>query len=94
VVQNTGKTLRAGTFKPVNLPEPIQVEESVSGRPVALRVPRRQFIKVIEDSWRIDDEWWRGEPVSRIYYSLLFASGQRLIIFKDLINKRWYKQQY
>jgi hypothetical protein len=48
----------------------------------------------IDDRWRIDDEWWRSEPLSRFYYAVLFASGQRLVIYKDLISGKWYKQVY
>ena len=54
----------------------------------------RQLIIAIEDRWRIDDEWWRNEPVSRFYYAVRFASGQRLVLYKDLIQGKWYKQGY
>jgi hypothetical protein len=48
----------------------------------------------IEDRWRIDDEWWRAEPVSRLYYNVLLVSGQRLVLYKDLITGDWYEQEY
>jgi hypothetical protein len=92
MVENTGKTLRAGTLKPVNQPEPERVEEDISGLPVALRTKRRQPVKTIDDIWRIDDEWWRSEPVSRLYYAIRLVSGQRLVIYKDLISGNWYRQ--
>jgi hypothetical protein len=94
VVQNSGKTLCPGAFKPVNLPEPLQVEEASSGKPLAVRIPRRQVIQTIEDCWRIDDEWWRTDPVSRLYYAVMLASGQRLVIYKDLVLNCWYSQMY
>lgn len=94
MVQDTGKTLRAETIKPVNLPEPVQVEEDSSGIPVALRNKRRQNIIAIEDRWRIDDEWWRSEPVSRLYFMVWLASGQRLTLSKNLNNNCWYRQSY
>jgi hypothetical protein len=70
------------------------VEENFSGLPIAVRTNRRQIIMAIENRWRIDDEWWRGETVSRFYYAILFTSGQRLVLYKDLINNHWYKQTY
>jgi hypothetical protein len=70
------------------------VDESSSGTPVAVRSPRKQVIISIEYKWRIDDEWWRSEPVSRLYYCICFISGQRLVVYKDLIKGRWYKQGY
>jgi hypothetical protein len=94
MVQDTGKTLCPDTLKPVNLPEPVQIEEDSVGLPVALRTKRRQIIIAIEDRWRIDDEWWRTEPVSRMYYTVRLASGQRVVLCKNLIDNRWYRQSY
>jgi hypothetical protein len=94
VVQNSGKALRSDTLKPVNLPEALIVEESPEGLPLAVRLPRRQAVKAVEDKWRIDDEWWRPGPLSRLYYAVGFASGQRLVIYKDLIKGEWFKQSY
>ena len=93
MVKDTGKTLRTDTYRPVNMPEPVQVEEDASGLPLAVRMPRRQAVIAVEDVWRVDDEWWRIEPVSRLYYAVRFASGQR-VLYKDLIDGRWYRQVY
>jgi hypothetical protein len=94
MVQNTGKTVCTDTFKPVNRPEPIRVEENPLGLPMAIKGKQRLPIMGIEDRWRIDDEWWRKEPVSRLYFSVLLATGQRLVIYKDLIDLHWYRQSY
>jgi len=94
MVADTGKTPRIDTIKPVNLPEPVRVDEDSSGKPVAVRLKRRQSIAAIEDCWRIDDEWWRSEPVSRLYYAVMLARGQRLVLYKDLIGGQWYRQGY
>jgi hypothetical protein len=94
MVQNTGKTLRTDSLKPVNAPEPIQVEEDSCGLPAAIRLKRKQAITAIEDCWRIDDEWWRSEPLSRLYFAVVLGSGQRLVLYKDLIRNCWYRQTY
>ena len=74
MVQDSGKTLRTDTFKPVNLPEPVRGGRV---RAQAFRwrssLNRRQAVTSIEDRWRIDDEWWRSEPVSRLYYAVLLG---------------------
>jgi len=62
--------------------------------PPVIKTAVKQVIISIEDRWRIDDEWWRSEPVSRLYYAVLFAAGKRLVIYKDLISGQWYKQMY
>ncbi|MBI2869354.1 MAG: hypothetical protein HYX96_05970 [Chloroflexi bacterium] len=92
MVEDTGKTLRALAAKPVNTPEPVSVREDSSGLPAALGTGRKLPVRAVEDRWRLDDEWWRPEPVSRLYYAVVLASGQRVTLFKDLVNGRWYKQ--
>jgi|WetSurMetagenome_2_1015567.scaffolds.fasta_scaffold372383_2 hypothetical protein len=94
MVQDSGKTLRTDTLKPVNAPERIAVEEDSRGFPAAITLKRRQAVKAIDDRWRIDDEWWRSEPLSRLYFSLILGSGQRLVLYKDLIRGCWYRQTY
>lgn len=94
MVANTGKTPSTDAIRPVNLPEPVSVEENPSGEPLALKTTRRQAIITIEDRWRIDDEWWRREPVSRLYYAVRLASGQRLVLSKNIIDGGWYRQSY
>jgi hypothetical protein len=95
MVKNTGKTLRLDAGRAVNAPEPVKVEEASSDNlPLAVWAPRRQVIITIEDRWRIDDEWWRAEPVSRLYYEVTLAGGQRLVLYRDLAAGGWYKQDY
>jgi hypothetical protein len=94
VVTDTGKTLRADACRPVNTPEALKVAEDAAGLPLAVKMKRRQAVISIEDRWRIDDEWWRSGPVSRLYYNVLLASGQRLVLYKDLVTGSWYQQDY
>jgi hypothetical protein len=94
VVKDTGKTLRADAYRPVNVPEPVTVEEDADGLPLALKEKRRENITTIEDRWRLDDEWWREAPVARLYYAVRLAAGPRLVLYKDLVNNSWYKQGY
>ena len=94
MVQNTGKTLYTDAYKPINIPELVLVEEDASGLPVAVKLPRRQIITTIEDRWRLDDEWWRTESISRFYYTVLLVRGERLMLYKDLINGQWYRQSH
>ena len=94
MVENTGKTLRAHSYRQVNVPEPVEVEEDNSAYPQAVKTPRRQAVTAIYDNWRIDDEWWRQEPVSRRYYEVQLASGERLVLYKDIAKDRWYRQSY
>ena len=94
MVPDTGETLRADASKPVNAPEPVRIEEDADGLPAAVRAKRRQVVAAVEDRWRLDDEWWRREPVARLYYSVRLASGHRAVLYKDIISGEWYKQDY
>ena len=94
MVENTGKTLRTDTYRPVNTPDPVSVEEDAAGLPVAFKKKRRQKIAAIDDRWRIDDEWWRQEPVTRLYYAVRLNSGERLVLYRDMVNGSWYQQDY
>ena len=94
MVQDTGKTLRADTYRSLNLPEPVEVTEDSMGFPLGIKMPRRQSVSIIEGRWRIDDEWWRQEPVLRLYFSVRLASGHSLVLYKDLIDNCWYRQSY
>lgn len=94
MVANSGKTTGADTFRPVNLPEPLRVEEDPQGLPSRVRIKAMQKVSAIIDVWRIDDEWWRPEVISRTYFAVVLFSGQRLVIFKDLVMGKWYRQSY
>ena len=47
----------------------------------------------IQDRWRIDDEWWRERPISRLYYSLLLEDESLVTLYHDLINDKWFEQR-
>ena len=92
MVENSGKATGSGTYQPVNLPEPVTVQEDAAGLPKVIMSRPRQSVMSIEDRWRLDDEWWRAEPVSRMYYSVMLKSGMKRVIFKDLIKNEWFQQ--
>lgn len=94
MVKNSRETIRTGACKPLNKPNLVRVEEDAEGLPMAVREKRRQCIEAIDDCWRLDDEWWRPEPVSRLYYAIRLASGQKTIIYRDLTDGSWYRQSY
>jgi hypothetical protein len=92
VVEAAGKTVRPDAVRSVSIPSPVRVEEDAVGRPAAVSTPRRQTVADIADRWRLDDEWWRADPISRMYYVVVLAGGQRLVLYKDLVKGDWYRQ--
>ena len=82
------------SFVPLNMPRPIQVAVDDDGLPASVvRSGRRVAVTAIEDTWRIDDEWWRDE-ISRLYYQLELADGTTITVFEDLMKGGWYAQRY
>ena len=84
-----------GALRPLNQPQPLPVRADDRGRPVALTLRgERLGVGSIEDHWRIEDEWWRGRPVSRAYFEVLLADGRRITVFRDNLTSEWYGQHY
>jgi len=95
VVAHSGAATRAHRLRPLNRPKPIQVETDESGEPRAVVLGRERLaVAAVQDRWRIDDEWWRERPVSRMYYSLLLEDGRVVTVYQDLIGLRWARQAY
>jgi len=71
------------------------VEADESGEPQAVVLGRERLaVAVVQDRWRIDDEWWRERSVSRLYFSLLLEDGRVVTIYRDLVTGRWSQQNY
>jgi hypothetical protein len=80
---------------PLNTPRPIEVRADDDGRPLEVRRDGWQAPRPVTvlDRWRIDDEWWRSRPISRLYHTLLTEDGVLLTAYRDLIEDRWYEQR-
>ena len=87
--------LRIDRLRAVNEPQPVTVEADGTGVPEAVgrlggsAVGR---IESINETWRIDDEWWR-QPISRLYFEAMLEGGKRIVLFQDLITGNWFIQQ-
>ena len=94
MVEDTGAAASAGAVLPLNAPEPVGVEADAGGYPaVLIRRGERRVVASVEDIWRIEDEWWRGEPVARTYFEVLTDDGRRVVLFLDRETGRWFTQR-
>jgi hypothetical protein len=93
VVQNSGATPGADSFRPLNPPIPVEVRENDQERPISIKIKRR-WLKVvsIDDLCNVDEEWWRERPVVRMYYRVSVEDGRQITIFRDLVDGAWYRQ--
>jgi len=92
-----------GKLRPLNSPRPLDVETDADGVPVGVHLSgqtgarlggQRCAVESVIETWRIDDEWWREQPVSRVYWRLLLENGCALDVYRDAVCGRWYKQAY
>ena len=95
MVKNSRAATRPGPIRPLNTPTPLKIDVDKNGKPERLWL-QRQWQEVLEqlDSWCIDDEWWRQQPVCRTYFRLLLDDGRRVTVFQDAVTETWYLQNY
>lgn len=87
--------LRTDRLRAVNEPSPVTVEIDGAGVPVSVgRLDGSTISNVesINETWRIDDEWWR-QTISRWYFEAMLEGGKRVVLFQDLITGNWFLQQ-
>jgi hypothetical protein len=95
VVAHTGAACGPSRVRPLNRPRPLRVEVDESDRAVALWLSgRRHAVETVLEIWRIDDEWWRERPVSRVYYSFQLEDGRAMTAYQDVVSEQWAKQGY
>ena len=81
------------SIMPINLPQKITVQE-LKNIPKFLSLPNGDNLKVkVLDIWKID-LWWIQDPISRTYYRISTPEHKIMTIFKDSVEKRWYRQNY
>jgi hypothetical protein len=83
--------LTHGKLKPLNQPRPVSVETDGHGAPIAID---RRAVEAVIETWHVEDEWWRPQPVSRAYWRLLLEDGRTVDVYRDVLRGRWYRQAY
>ncbi len=102
-----GRPFDVAQGRQLNRPRPLRVEadedacpepgasRSRRGRPIAVYLSGRRYaVEAVLQLWRIDDEWWRQQLVSRAYFSLLLEDGRVVTVYRDLVSGRWAQQAY
>src|SRR5579859_404155 len=93
--KSSGFSAQRAQLRPLNAPVPLRVQMDTAGRIVAIWRQGRltpRTIAAIQDRWRIDDEWWREHPISRMYYEVVLDDGSLLTMYQDLIADEWFEQ--
>jgi hypothetical protein len=73
----------------------LRVDEDTCGKPeTVLFEGELRAVSAVQDRWRIDDEWWRETPVSRLYYAVQLEGGRVVTVYADLVGGGWWLQRY
>lgn len=93
MVKNPRTSSRSSRLRALNEPRLIQVLTERDLPVAILRSDGRDPVENVQDTWIVQDEWWRQE-IDRQYYNLLLRNGTRRTVYHDRITDTWYEQAY
>jgi hypothetical protein len=85
-----GRTARAGGPRRLGLPVGVRVQAGGGGRPLSVD---GHAVEAVRESWLVEDRWWTDQPLRRRYWEVVTATGRDLVVFRDLVEGRWYRQR-
>ena len=95
MVGNTGRTADTRRVRRLKSPRAIELETDARGAPIRLRLGGIwRDVSLVRRPWRIDQHWWRGNPVKRLYYRVEPADGPPLTVYQDAAGGGWFRQEY
>lgn len=95
MVSHTGRTPDPRRIRRLKSPDRIEVEAGADGTPRRVRLYGRwQRVSLARRPWRIDQYWWREQPVRRHYYRVIPEDGPPITIYRDLVSNAWSRQEY
>ncbi len=50
-------------------------------------------VAAVREEWRVVDRWWTEEPVRRRYFEVVLETGRNVVVFRDELSGKWYRQQ-
>ena len=53
----------------------------------------RVGVAAMREEWRVVDRWWTEEPVRRRYFEVVLDTGRNVVVFRDELTGKWYRQQ-
>jgi CO dehydrogenase/acetyl-CoA synthase delta subunit len=71
-------------------PRRATVQADAAGMP--LEVDGR-IVDAVRESWLVEDRWWTEQPLRRRYWEVVTACGRNVVVFRDLVQRGWYRQR-
>lgn len=95
MVSRTGGSPDPRRIRRLKSPGAIEVEAGPEGAPLRVRLDGLwQEVRLVRRPWRIDQHWWRSEPVSRLYYRVAPEDSAPITLYHDLVTGEWARQEY
>ena len=95
MVRHTGTTPDTRRIRRLKTPLVLVVKASQDGVPLCLKLRGVwQDVTLLRRPWRIDQQWWRAEPVRRDYFRVAPEDGPPLTLYHDALSGEWYRQEY
>jgi hypothetical protein len=78
--------------RPRRVAEPriADVRAGDGGRPLAVD---GETVDAVRESWLVEDRWWTDRPLRRRYWEVVTDCGRNVVVFRDLVASRWYRQR-
>jgi len=70
-------------------PQAAAVCADEAGRPVTVE---GEHVDAVRESWLVEDRWWSERPLRRRYWEVVTTRGRNLVVFHELVDRRWYRQ--
>ena len=71
-------------------PVPARVRSGGRGVPVAVDA---QPVDCVLEEWVVEDRWWTGRALRRRYFECVLENGRNVVVFHDLVRRRWFEQR-
>ena len=74
----------------IGLPRRLPVRSGPDGSPAQVG---GRTVEHVRDEWRVDEGWWSGHRLRRVYFDLVLDDGRDVVVFRDLDDGSWYGQR-
>lgn len=73
--------------------QPIKVTTGPDGAPRRFKQGETwHIVERVLDRWRVDEGWWE-DRVWRSSFRLITRDGLLVVVYRDLLEKKWYLQR-
>ncbi len=74
----------------IGTPSPTRVRACEDGVPAAVG---GRPVDSVREQWVVEDRWWTPKPLRRRYFELVLDDGRNVVVFRDLVSRKWFSQR-